>query len=119
MAPTSRVQARAAARRALALCAALLACATTGCASRPATGAAGSTPSEQPGTIRAVNAELGWYAIVPDSDPGTRYAPSAALPAELRQDGLRVVFSGRVGAAGDAGRRWGIPLEITSIRPAP
>jgi len=48
------------------------------------------------GTIKAVSAQQGWYAIVPDGQPGTRYAPSG-LPERFKRDGLRVVFSGRVG----------------------
>jgi len=58
------------------------------------------------------------YGIVPDSDPGTRYAPEE-LPAELRVDGLRVVFAGVLVAPPAGVRQWGTPLRLTSIRKAP
>ena len=67
------------------------------------------------GTVRAVNAEQGWYALVPDRDPGTRYAPEPPLPEAFRKDGLRVVFSGKVGKVPEGGRRWGTPLRVTRI----
>ena len=67
------------------------------------------------GTVRTVNAEQGWYALVPDRDPGTRYDPEPPLPEALRKDGLRVVFSGKVKALPEGERRWGIPLELTGI----
>ncbi len=58
------------------------------------------------------------YGIVPDTDPGTRYAPVEPLAEEFQEDGLRVVFSGKVGSADEnagRGRRWGTPLEVTAI----
>ena len=64
------------------------------------------------GTIKKVRAD--WYAIVPDSDPGTRYAPDN-LAVSFRKDGLRVVFSGKVGEIEAGSRRWGTPLELTEI----
>ena len=48
--------------------------------------------TDAPGTIREVNAANGWYAIVPDADRATRYAPDR-LPDDYRTDGLRVIFS--------------------------
>jgi hypothetical protein len=61
------------------------------------------------------------YGIVPDSDPGTRYAPDH-LPAEFEVDGLRVVFSGDVQTPPPGARVWGTSLRLTAIRraePAP
>src|SRR5688500_16370414 len=70
------------------------------------------------GVIEVVNARAGWYAIVPDGDRGTRYAPDR-LPDDFRQDGLRVTFSGRVGEIAPDERAWGIPLALTAIERAP
>jgi hypothetical protein len=58
------------------------------------------------------------YGIVPDADPGTRYAPEE-LPAELRVDGLRVLFAGVIVSPSAGVRQWGTPLRLTSIRKAP
>ena len=62
------------------------------------------------------------FGLVPDSDPGTRYAPTEPLDDEFQQDGLRVRFSGIVGdpdesaaPGGRGGRRWGTPFEVTHI----
>ena len=73
---------------------------------------AGDKIEDAHGTIRKVG--TAWYGIVPDEDPGTRFAPDA-LPEEFRQDGLRVVYSGVVKEL-PGGRTWGIPLELTAIR---
>ena len=70
------------------------------------------------GAVVEVNRQNGWYGIVPDDDRGTRYAPDR-LPDELKKDGLRVVFSGRVGQVDPNVRTWGIPLTVTSIRVEP
>ncbi len=67
------------------------------------------------GAILAVRPDAGWYAIVPDSDRGTRYAPDR-LPDEFKVDGLRVVFSGRVKPVDPNVRSWGVPFELTNIR---
>ena len=64
------------------------------------------------GAITKVSDE--WYGIVPDDDPGTRYAPEN-LPDDFRVDGLRVIFSGTVSDIPPTGRRWGTPLELTEI----
>jgi hypothetical protein len=69
------------------------------------------------GKVVAVNAEKGWFGLVPDRDPGTRYAPDPALPEAFRRDGLRVVFSGRVKPSPEGVRQWGTPLEVTRIIP--
>ncbi len=78
---------------------------------RPA--APGDVVADRPGTIVRVGGE--WIGIVPDDDPGTRYAPDE-LPAELRRDGLRVVFSGTIGEIPPGVRLWGTPLALTAIR---
>ena len=70
------------------------------------------------GAIEEVNARNGWYGIVPDGDRGTRYAPDR-LPDEFKKDGVRVVFSGRVGRVDPNVRAWGIPLTLTNIEIEP
>ena len=67
------------------------------------------------GVIEAVNPRNGWYGIVPDGDRGTRYAPDR-LPDDFKKDGVRVVFSGRVGPTDPNARTWGIPLTLSNIR---
>ena len=67
------------------------------------------------GAIQAVRPDAGWYALVPDTDRGTRYAPDR-LPDEFKVDGLRVVFSGRIKPVEPNVRAWGIPLELTNIQ---
>lgn len=69
----------------------------------------------EPGTIVLVSAEQGWYGIVPDSDPGTRFAPDNLRP-KFRVDGLRVTFSGEVGVIPPNVRMWGTPLHLTDIQ---
>ena len=71
--------------------------------------------TEVAGTITAVNASQGWFGIVPDSDKTVRYAPDT-LAEEFKKDGLRVVFSGRVGPVNPNARAWGIPLALAKIR---
>jgi hypothetical protein len=66
------------------------------------------------GAIVEVNQQNGWYGIVPDDDRGTRYAPDR-LPDAFKKDGVRVVFSGRVGTVDPNVRTWGIPLTVTAI----
>ena len=84
-------------------------------------GALAAAPSAQPadlkdlaGVIVEVNAKNGWYGIVPDGDRGTRYAPDR-LPDKFKKDGVRLVFSGRVGRIDPNVRTWGIPLTLTKI----
>ncbi|HEY7412638.1 MAG TPA: hypothetical protein VII13_17995 [Vicinamibacteria bacterium] len=87
------------------------------CAARaPAAADGGQHVENAPGVIRRVG-DLG-YGIVPDADPGTRYAPDA-LAEEFRVDGLRVIFSGEVREPPPHARLWGTPLRLTSIRRAP
>jgi hypothetical protein len=71
---------------------------------------------EQMGVIQRVGA-FG-YAIVPDRDPGTRYAPNR-LPREFEVDGMRVIFSGTEMAPPPGARLWGTPFHLVSIRRAP
>jgi hypothetical protein len=81
----------------------------------PILAAPGATLKNLRGTVRAVNPEQGWYALVPDRDPGTRYAPDPPLAEAFRRDGLRVVFSGKLKNLPDGERRWGTPLTVTRI----
>ena len=71
-----------------------------------------------PAVIEEVNAKAGWYAIVPDGDRGTRYAPDRLSDA-FKKNGLRVIVSGRVGRVDPNVRSWGIPLMVTKIAVAP
>ena len=71
-----------------------------------------ATIQDAHGTIHKVG-NFG-YAIVPDEDPGTRYAPVEALAEEFCEDGLRVIFSGKVGSSDDRGGRGGRPLGDAS-----
>ena len=73
------------------------------------------TVTDAHGAIVEVNRQNGWYGIVPDDDRGTRYAPDR-LPDEFRKDGVRVVFSGRLGRIDPDVRMWGTPLTVTAIR---
>lgn len=73
---------------------------------------AGDEIQEAQGTIRKVGTQ--WFGIVPDEDPGTRFAPDK-LPEAMKRDGLRVVYSGVVKEL-PGGRTWGIPLQLTEIR---
>lgn len=60
------------------------------------------------------------FGLVPDDDPGTRYAPTEPLPEEFRVDGLPVVFSGEPGDPSEIrGRRWGTPIRVTEIARRP
>jgi hypothetical protein len=72
--------------------------------------------TEEPGTI--VKVGTFGFGIVPDRDKGTRYAPDK-LPAEMQQDGLRVVFSGSETAPDPNVRLWGTPFKVKTIRKAP
>jgi hypothetical protein len=81
--------------------------------------AASGTPSpqvvegEETGVVRKVG-DFG-YGLVPDRDPGTRYAPSN-LPEELKKDGLRVAWTGQETEPPAGVRMWGTPYRIEKIR---
>jgi hypothetical protein len=88
-----------------------------GCASeRPREASPAPSGREETGTVKQVG-HLG-YGIVPDRDPGTRYAPDR-LPAEFQVDGLRVIFSGEETAPPEGARLWGTYFRLTAIRKAP
>lgn len=75
------------------------------------------TKADQPGfisgTVRFIDIEGGFYAII--GDDSTRYDP-VNLPAEFRMDGLRVEFAGRRDLASSSIHMWGILIHIESIR---
>lgn len=81
---------------------------TTGLPTRP-----GDELVEVSGKVQKVG-DFGW-GLVPDADPGTRYAPDN-LADEFHEDGLRVVFSGVLGEIPPGARLWGTPLHLTAIR---
>jgi hypothetical protein len=88
-----------------------------GCANDPATTKTSDPAAkEQLGTIERVGT-FG-YGIVPDRDPGTRYAPDR-LAKEFEVDGLRVLFSGREIPPPPGVRQWGTPFHLETIRRAP
>lgn len=64
------------------------------------------------GTITFVDLEGGFYGIV--ADDGERYLP-ADLPAECRQDGLRVAFAVEPASETATIQQWGTPVEIVEI----
>ncbi len=64
------------------------------------------------GTVTYVDLEGGFYGIV--ADDGERYLP-ADLPAEYRQDGLRVRFVVDVMKDTATIQMWGTPVEIVDI----
>ena len=72
--------------------------------------------AEQAGTIRRVGT-FG-FAIVPDRDPGTRYAPERPFPPEFQVDGLRVLFSGTETEPREGVRQWGTPFRLATLRRA-
>jgi hypothetical protein len=102
---------------------------TTGTEARPPADAPGADQdgesAEEPaddavvtdavGTVHEVGAGSGRWSLVPDDDPGQRYAPDE-LPEAFRVEGLRVVFSGEVGEIPPNVRMWGTPLHLTAIR---
>jgi hypothetical protein len=70
--------------------------------------------TKEKGTIQHISADTDSYGIAPDNDPGTRYAPTN-LADEFRKDGLRVIFSGKVGKIPPDARLTGTPIELTKI----
>lgn len=99
-------------------------CAAQGSGEAAATGSttAGDVPAatgerlvDAPGHVRKVSEE--WWGLVPVDDEGTVYAPQPPLPAELREDGLPVLFSGVVGDIPPNVRMWGTPLLEAEVRP--
>ncbi|WP_292522099.1 DUF333 domain-containing protein [Methanoculleus sp.] len=64
------------------------------------------------GTVTYVDLEGGFYGIV--ADDGERYLP-ADLPAEYREDGLRVTFTADIASETVTIQQWGTPVEIVNI----
>jgi len=69
--------------------------------------------TDVPGHVVEVMDEA--WALQPEDDEGTRYAPDE-LPEEFLVDGLAVIFSGEVGEIPPNVRLWGTPLHLTDIR---
>ena len=66
------------------------------------------------GTVQQLGNNPEWFVIVPDFDPSIRFLPSN-LPPKLRQNGIRVKFSGRIGEIPPNVRMIGTPLDLTFI----
>lgn len=64
------------------------------------------------GTVTYVDLEGGFYGIV--ADDGERYLP-ADLPADFRQDGLRVTFVVDVAKETATIQQWGTPVDVVSM----
>ena len=66
----------------------------------------------KPGEIYEV--QPGIFTIVPDNEPSNRYLPDE-LPLEFRRNGLKVLFSGKVGKVDPNVRMVATPLELHHI----
>ncbi|BBL66991.1 putative hemolysin [Methanoculleus chikugoensis] len=64
------------------------------------------------GTVTYIDLEGGFYGIV--ADDGEHYLPTD-LPAEYRQDGLRVVFVVDIMNETATIQQWGTPVEVVEI----
>ena len=64
------------------------------------------------GTVTYVDLESGFYGIV--ADDGERYLPRN-LPADFRQDGLRVTFVVDIANETATIQQWGAPVDVVSI----
>ena len=70
--------------------------------------------SHAKGTVKKLSPQSDWYVIVPDYNPELRFLPTD-LPDAYMINGLRVVFSGKVGEIPPNARLVGTPLELTKI----
>jgi hypothetical protein len=65
------------------------------------------------GKVLKINEEM--WALVPDDTPDTRYGV-CEMPAELKVDQLKVVFSGQVKKIAPYERLFATPIVVTSLR---
>jgi len=65
------------------------------------------------GTITYLDFEGGFYGIV--ADDGEHYDP-INLPSEFKEDGLRVMFIGKIREDLGSFHMWGKIIELTSIK---
>ncbi len=76
--------------------------------------------SEAPGVVRVLEIGAPLLVVYPDAEPGTRFCLDAeALPADLQQDGARVVFTGNREEIPPNYRLACAPFELIEIRPEP
>jgi len=66
------------------------------------------------GTVKLISPEQEWYVIIPFDDDTKRFFPGS-LPEMFKQDGLRVLFSGKICETPENVRMVGTPFELTSI----
>lgn len=71
------------------------------------------TINDVKGTIKRLSPNLEWWVIIPD-EKEIRYTPSN-LPGEFKKDGLRVIYSGKIGKIPSDVRMIGTPLELIKI----
>ncbi len=70
------------------------------------------TIKNQKGCIKVLSEEA--VVIIPANNENERYI-SAQLPDELKKDGLKVTFTGKVGKIPPHIRMIGTPLKLTAI----
>lgn len=68
--------------------------------------------SDKTGTIQYIDLEGGFYGIVDDHE--NKYDP-VNLPAEFKENGLRVKFSGKILTDTASTHIWGKTIELTDI----
>ena len=78
------------------------------------TSCGGNYVKDATGTIRVLSADHDSNVIVTDSNNRTTYWPKN-LPDGFKKDGLKVVFSGKVGKIPPNAESIGTPLELTKI----
>ncbi len=95
----------------------VIALAVAGCrAPRTPPHAEADLVTEATGMVRRFPMDSEDFVIVRTDTLDTRFVPDE-LPIPFRQDGLRVVFSGRILPIPPNVRLTGTPLQLTAIRP--
>ena len=90
----------------------ILALLVAGCSASRQAGTTPDPPETMIGTVRFINLEGGFFAIIADDE--TRYDP-LNLPLEFHQDGLRIKFSGQPDVKAVSVHMWGVLIRLDSI----